>query len=71
MAYESQVLGTLLGQVLREPKLANLEVLLTGQVAFAEAVKRAAGGAKVSWSWWPWLTGGPLVAMMGHVSTND
>eukprot|EP00913_Durusdinium_trenchii_P027802 g26070.t1 len=44
---DPQVLGTMLGQVLREPKLAKLEVLLTGQVAFAEAVKLAATGAQV------------------------
>lgn len=44
---DPEVLGTMLGQVLREPALVNLEVLLTGQVAFAEAVKKAAAGIEV------------------------
>lgn len=46
-ANDPEVLGTLLGQVLREPALVNLEVMLTGQVAFAEAVKKAASGVEV------------------------
>lgn len=46
---DPQVLGTLFGEVLREPlpEGALKEVLLTGQVAFAEAVKKAASGEKV------------------------
>ncbi|CAJ1431583.1 unnamed protein product, partial [Effrenium voratum] len=48
---EPKVLGTLLGEVLREPQAQNLnEVLVTGQVAFAEAVRKAAGGEKVELS---------------------
>jgi len=43
---DPEVLGTMLGQVLREPE-ARVQVLLTGQVAFAEAVKRAASGVEV------------------------
>ncbi|OLP94271.1 hypothetical protein AK812_SmicGene23716 [Symbiodinium microadriaticum] len=53
---DPQVLGTLFGEVLREPlpegalKEAEMTpvVLLTGQVAFAEAVKKAASGEKAS-----------------------
>ncbi|CAE7497531.1 unnamed protein product, partial [Symbiodinium pilosum] len=46
---DPQVLGTLFGEVLREPLPEGTikEVLLTGQVSFAEAVKKAAAGEKV------------------------
>jgi len=48
---DPQILGTMLGEVLREAPPPNTqplaEVLLTGQVAFAEAVKKAAAGEKV------------------------
>ena len=46
-ANDPQVLGTMLGQVLREPKMGKLEVLLTGQVAFADAVQKAVSGQQV------------------------
>ena len=47
-ANDPQVLGTMLGQVLREPKMSKLEVLLTGQVAFADAVQKAVSGTQAT-----------------------
>eukprot|EP00930_Biecheleria_cincta_P031273 TRINITY_DN2170_c3_g1_i1.p1 TRINITY_DN2170_c3_g1~~TRINITY_DN2170_c3_g1_i1.p1 ORF type:complete len:1105 (+),score=261.13 TRINITY_DN2170_c3_g1_i1:75-3389(+) len=47
-ANDPKVLGMLFGEVLREPVASKLkEVVLTGQVAFSEAVKRACAGEKV------------------------